>query len=184
MTIHYPAEIRSASQAGGGADAQLLTWASCCPASVDTCRSSSQSILFPKRRIATSSRLCILLRTCSLSHTCLGHLWGQALVDLTLPSRKSWPCLLHSYTHSPLSISHPLQLYFHTSACFPSGKPAPPLSLWACHPLSRANLKSPPLGKPSWIAPAQSCRFLPVLNSLALDYTGCLDSSPNCLMGG
>lgn len=42
-------------QAGCGADVQVLTWASCCPASMGTCRSSSQSILFPRRRMTTPS---------------------------------------------------------------------------------------------------------------------------------
>lgn len=64
----------------------------------------------------------------------------------------------------------------------PSAANLPLLSACKRHPLSKANLKVTSPRKPSWIAPAQSCRFLPVLNSLALDYTGCLDSSPNCLM--
>jgi hypothetical protein len=38
-----------------GAGAGLLTWASCRPASVGTCRSSSQSILFPRRRMTAPS---------------------------------------------------------------------------------------------------------------------------------
>lgn len=122
-------------------------------------------------------------RTCSLSHTCRAPAVSQALVDLTLPSRKSWPCAtspLHTQPTFYITPTHALP----TSDTFPSicSKPTPPLSLQTCHPLSKANLKVTSPRKPSWIAPAQSCRFLPVLNSLALDYTGCLDSSPNCLM--
>lgn len=128
-------------------------------------------------------RLCILHREHVPSHTCRAPAVSQALVDLTLPSRKSWPCATSPYTHSPLSISHPLHA-LPTSDTFPSicSKPTPPLSLQTCHPLSEANLKVTSPRKPSWIAPVRACRFLPVLNSLALDYTGGLDSSPNCLM--
>lgn len=105
----------------------------------------------------------------------------QALVDLTLPSEAD-PVPLPPYTHSPLSISHPLHA-LPTSDTFPSicSKPTPPLSLQiVTHSQGQPQSHLP--WKPSWIAPAQSCRFLPVLNSLALDYTGCLGSSPNCLM--
>ena len=123
-------------------------------------------------------------RTCSLSHTCRAPAVSQALggSDPALQEKLTL-CLSPPYTHSPLSISHPLHA-LPTSDAFPSicSKPTPPLSLQTCHPLSKANLKVTSPQKPSWIAPAQACRFLPVLNSLALDYTGCLDSSPNCFM--
>lgn len=129
-------------------------------------------------------RLCILHREHVPSATHVGHLlWARPWWIWPCPPGKADPVPLPPYTHSPLSISHPLHA-LPTSDTFPSicSKPTPPLSLQTCHPLSKANLKVTSPRKPSWIAPAQSCRFLPVLNSLALDYTGCLDSSPNCLM--
>lgn len=155
-------------QAGGGADAQVLTWASCCPASVDTCRSSSQSILFPRRRTTTPSdpESCTqntFLQPHILSTCCVpgpGRIWSCP------PG--SWPWASSSSTRLPFHVTlmpHPSHLDTFPSFCSES---APPICLQACHPLSKANLKGTSSRKPSWIAPSlPNCDEQPVL-----DHTG------------
>lgn len=118
--IHYPPDV------------QLLTWASCCPASVDTCRYSSQSVLFPKRRMTTSSDSASCTQNMfpqpHVSGTCCepgpGWIWprppGKA-DPVPLPTLHTQPTFY--ITPTPCS-SHLWCIPFHLQQTYPSSQPA------------------------------------------------------------
>lgn len=160
----------------------MLTWASCCPAWVDTCRSSSQSILFPRRRTTTPSDP----ESCTQNTFLQPHILNACCVPgpgwIWSCPPGSWPWASSSHTRPPFYVTltpHPSHLDTFPSICSES---APPICLQACHPLSKANLKGTSSRKLSWIAPAHAPLFLTVLSSPVLDDTGCLGSFPNCFM--
>lgn len=144
----------------------VLTWASCRPASVGTCRCSSQSILLPRRRMTAWPRpASCQRRSCSALAVQARPRHAMAMPSLTLPgadgvpSRVS-PCPRHtsvllSWTLSPSAVSLLL------------------LCLQTAHLLSKDKRKGTSSRKHSQIAP-NTPFLLPVL-----DCTGCLRTFPS-----
>lgn len=135
-------------QAAEGANAQILTWASCSPASVDTCRSSSQSTLFPRRRMTTPSDP----ESCTQNTFSQPHrvsaccVPGPGWVWLCLP--RSWQLASSLCTCLPFHVTlTPHPSYLNTDPSIYS-EAAPIICLQTCHPLSKANLKGTSPRKP------------------------------------